>query len=108
MKIKTMKSIDLIELRNEEELLQYILDVLQNLSLGKITIDESERLLFLPRNISIIKNITLDKRILDIVEDGFVLDDINDLMSDEFSKEIERLKKETEKLLDEYLQKKKI
>ena len=63
-------------------------------------------MLFLPRNISIIENITLDKRILDIVEGGLVLDDINDLMSDEFSKEIERLKKETEKLLNEYNKKK--
>ncbi|SFH56584.1 Protein of unknown function [Pseudobutyrivibrio sp. OR37] len=89
-------------MKNEKEALIFIINVLEELLEDRICIDKSEQILFSPFNIKKLQKITNDSRIFRILYEGCELDDINDLIPNEYRNVLLRLKREATILLSEY------
>ncbi len=88
--------------RIEKLLLINILGVLEALKNKKITIDESEKIIFTPYTFITLKKKGVNKKIIDIIQEGCELEDVESLCPDKLDTVIENLKRRTLLLLDEY------
>ncbi|MBQ2802856.1 MAG: DUF3969 family protein [Lachnospiraceae bacterium] len=92
--IVTMKT-NVFENVDEKILLLAITGTLEALKKGAITIDESEKFLFSPHMIKILKEKKCDEKIVGIIEKGCELEDISSLLPEKLEEVIEELKQET-------------
>ncbi len=88
--------------RIEKLLLINILGVLEALKNKKITINESEAMIFTPYTFITLKKRGVDKKIIDIIQEGCELEDVESLCPDKLDDTIEKLRQRTLTLLDEY------
>ena len=79
---------------NEKILLIRIIGTLEAIKSGRLSIDESERLLFSPRVIRQLKEKNCNTIIIHILEKGCELEDIASLLPQELLKSIEEMKQE--------------
>ena len=87
---------------NEKELILKIIDVLNNIYLGTITIDDAEQIIFSPRTAMKLKNEHCNEELVDIIYRGCELEDIESLIPEELTEEIKILINMAEKLLEDY------
>ena len=88
--------------RIEKLVLINILGTLEALKNKKLTIDESESIIFAPYTFITLKKKGVDKRIIDIIHEGCELEDVESLCPDKLDATIESLKQRTLSLLEEY------
>ena len=88
--------------RTEKLILINILGVLEALQNKKITINESEKIIFTPYTFITLKKKGVNKKIIDIIQEGCELEDVESLCPDKLDNVIENLKQRTLMLLDEY------
>ena len=89
---------------DEKILLIGIIGVLVSLKNRSITIDESESFLFSPRNIRLLTNLNCDTSILDLIENGCLLENFESLMPKKLNSEIDYMIQEALSLLSDYSQ----
>ena len=88
--------------RTEKLILINMLGVLEALKNKKITIDESEKIIFTPYTFITLKKKGVNKKIIDIIQEGCELEDVESLCPDKLDNVIENLKQRTLMLIDEY------
>ena len=76
-----------------------IIGLLDSLENGLITIDESQDYLFTPYTVSILSEKGIDKQIIEIIEHGCELEDIESLLPDMLDNKIKTLKDDAKKQL---------
>ncbi len=89
---------------NEKKCLIEILGTLVALKFRVISVDESEKYIFSPKNIKKLYKDGISPSILKIIELGCELEDIESLLYDKFDSEIEKLIKKTVEELGKYSQ----
>lgn len=82
-------------------LLVCIIGLLDSLESGILAIEECEQYLFSPYTLEVLRKKGIDKRILDIVQLGTELEDIESLLPDELENEIKGLHDSAKKVLKE-------
>jgi hypothetical protein len=88
--------------RIEKLLLINILGTLEALKNKKVTIDESEKVVFTPYTFFTLKKKGINKKIIDLIHEGCELEDVEFLCPEKLDKVIEELKQRTLNLLGEY------
>ncbi|MBO6130689.1 MAG: DUF3969 family protein [Treponema sp.] len=88
--------------RIEKLLLINILGTLEALKNKKVTIDESEKVVFTPYTFFTLKKKGINKKIIDLIHEGCELEDVESLCPDKLDNVIEDLKQRTLTLLDKY------
>lgn len=88
--------------RIEKLFLINILGTLEALRNKKITIDESEKVIFTPYTFFTLEKKGVNKKIIDLIHEGCELEDVEFLCPDKLDKVIEELKQRTLILLDKY------
>lgn len=87
--------------RIEGYILLFSIGLLKGLEKGVIEISTAEKYLFNPYSINKLQTANVDKRILEAVEGCLELDDINDLLPDEYPLTLNELNNEFLELLSE-------
>ncbi|MBR4248061.1 MAG: DUF3969 family protein [Treponema sp.] len=88
--------------RIEKLFLINILGTLEALKNKKITIDESEKIIFTPYTFFTLEEKGVNKKIIDLLQECCELEDVESLCPDKLDKVIEELKQRTLALLDKY------
>ena len=88
--------------RIEKLLLINILGTLEALKNKKVSIDESEAIIFTPYTFFTLKKKGINKKIIDLIHEGCELEDVESLCPDKLDNVIEELKQRTLTLLDKY------
>ena len=88
--------------RIEKLFLINILGTLEALKNKKITIDESEAIIFTPYTFFTLEEKGVNKKIIDLLQECCELEDVESLCQDKLDKVIEELKQRTLALLDKY------
>lgn len=88
--------------RIEKLFLINILGTLEALKNKKITIDESEKIIFTPYTFFTLEEKGVNKKIIDLLQECCELEDVESLCPDKLDKVIEELKQRTLVLLDKY------
>ena len=86
----------------EKMLLLLVIGCLEAIKERKVTIDEAEVFLFLPRMCEMLKEEGYSEKLIHIIELGCELEDIDSLFPDGFGYIIDDIKKEALLLLDDY------
>lgn len=79
--------------------LVFLIGVLEALEKGIISIDESQDYIFTPYSIRVLNEKGIDKRIIEIIEHGCELEDIQSLLPDKVGEKIKSLKSAAEEQL---------
>lgn len=95
-------SANLHETVYEKILLIEIVGVLEALTLGKISIDESEKFLFSPHMVKLLRRNRCNKKIINILERGCELEDIASLIPQYLLETISELKLDALEELGKY------
>ena len=82
------------EQSNNKLVLIIMLGTLEALKTNKITTREAELVIFSPYALEIFSDVGIDGKILEVVQRGCFLEDIESLMPDKLAKEIDYLQKE--------------
>ncbi len=96
-----MKVNDDMKIR-EKMILLSIIGCLEAIKGRKVTIDEAEAFLFLPRMCEILESEGYSKNIIHIIELGCELEDIESLLPDQLNNIVDDIEKEALSLLDDY------
>lgn len=88
--------------RIEKLLLINILGTLEALKNKKVSIDESEAIIFTPYTFFTLEERGVDKKIIDLLQECCELEDVESLCPDKLDNVIEDLKQRTLTLLDKY------
>lgn len=88
--------------RIEKLLLINILGTLEALKNKKVSIDESEAIIFTPYTFFTLEERDVDKKIIDLLQECCELEDVESLCPDKLDNVIEELKQRTLTLLDNY------
>ena len=88
--------------RIEKLLLIDILGALEALKNKKITINESETNIFTPYTFFTLEKKGINKKIIDLIQECYELEDVESLCPDKLDNVIEELKQRTLTLLDKY------
>ncbi|MCR5316734.1 MAG: DUF3969 family protein [Treponema sp.] len=88
--------------RIEKLLLINILGTLEALKNKKVSIDESEAIIFTPYTFFTLEERGVDKKIIDLLQECCELEDVGSLCPDKLDNVIEDLKQRTLTLLDKY------
>ncbi len=88
--------------RIEKLLLINILGTLEALKNKKVTIDESEKVVFTPYTFFTLKKKGINKKIIDLIQECCELEDVESLCPEKLDEVIEELKQRTLNLLGEY------
>lgn len=89
---------------NEKIILINIIGALEAVANHAITIDEAESFIFSPHMIKVLHNKGCSNKILDILEKGCELEDIQSLLPEKLDETISGLKQEAFDLLGKYQQ----
>lgn len=89
---------------DEKIILISVIGVLETLESNCINIDEAEKFLFSPHMIKLFCDKGCNKKILNILEKGCELEDVNSLFPEKLSQTIVELKQESIGLLSSYKQ----
>lgn len=95
-------SIESFDKLNEKILLISIIGTLSSLQHNAISIEESEKFLFSPRMVQILKNKNCNTKIIDLVELCCELEDVISLIPNQFASTLEKIYKEAIDLLMSY------
>lgn len=95
-------SIESFDKLNEKILLISIIGTLSSLQHNAISIEESEKFLFSPRMVQILKNKNCNTKIIDLVELCCELEDVMSLIPNQFASTLEKIYKEAIDLLMSY------
>lgn len=88
--------------RIEKLLLINILGTLEALKNKKVSIDESEAIIFTPYTFFTLEERGVDKKVIDLLQECCELEDVESLCPDKLDNVIEDLKQRTLTLLDKY------
>lgn len=88
--------------RIEKLLLINILGTLEALKNKKVSIDESEAIIFTPYTFFTLEERGVDKKVIDLLQECCELEDVESLCPDKLDNVIEELKQRTLTLLDKY------
>ena len=91
-----------IKLLNEKMLLISIIGTLEALKEDGLSINESEKYLFSPHMVQVLKEKECNKSIIDIIEKGCELEDIASLLPQKYINNVEELKQEALAILKHY------
>lgn len=89
---------------DEKILLIGIIGALVSLKNRSITIDEAESFIFSPRNTRFLTNLNCDAAIVDLIENGCLLENFESLIPDKLDPEIDHMIEEALSLLKNYPQ----
>ena len=87
---------------DEKLILVSLLGIIDALKNNGLAIDEAEKILFSPYMINKLRNGKCNMKIIDILEKGCELEDIESLIPDRLLKVINELEKETLEIIKEY------
>ena len=93
---------NIISKNDEKIVLIVLIGILETLKRNTLSIDEAEKFLFSPRTVARLKKIKCDEKIIDILERGCELEDIESLIPDELLENISILETEVLELLNNY------
>lgn len=91
-----------VKLLNEKMLLINIIGILEALKGDGLSINESEKYLFSPHMIQVLKEKNCNELIIEIIEKGCELEDIASLLPQKYIDSIEELKQEALTILKGY------
>ena len=92
---------------NDKFLLVLIIGILNSIKEKVISIDEAEKILFLPGYVDDLKRIGIDKQIVKVVEFCCELEDISDIVPEKFETELKKIIDMAINLLKQYPEEKK-
>ena len=92
---------------NEKFLLVLIIGILNSIKEKAISIDEAEKILFLPGYVNDLKRIGIEKQIVKLVEFCCELEDISDIVPEKFKTELNKIIGMAINLLKQYPEEKK-
>lgn len=87
---------------DEKIILTMLVGIFESLGNNGLTIEESEKLLFSPYMIDVLQNRNCSKSVIEILERGCELENIESLLPDNLIEEIDKLKKASLNLLKKY------
>lgn len=79
---------------NDKIVLIVMLGTLEALKTNKITTSEAELVIFSPWALELFSDVGIDRKIIEVVQKGCFLEDIESLMPDKLAKEIDDLQEE--------------
>lgn len=100
--MKVSCTTNIISKNDEKMVLIILIGILETIKRNNLSIEEAEKFLFSPRMIARLKKIKCDEKIIDILERGCELEDIESLIPDELLKTVDILENETLELLNDY------
>ena len=92
---------------NEKFLLVLIIGILNSIKENAISIDEAEKILFLPGYVNDLKRLGIEKKIVKLVEFCCELEDISDIVPEKFKTELNKIIGMAINLLKQYPEEKK-
>lgn len=99
-----------LSIKNKTEIEKFVLitiiGLMESLKDGLVTIDECEVCLYSPYSVEKLKNLKIDIRVVELVEEGCELEDIESLVPEELENVILSIKSRAAKLLLELYKKK--
>ena len=97
-----MDGVIYVDKLNEKKILIQIIGVLVAISNDSMTIGEGEKYLFSPRMVKKLIDEKCDNRIVDIINEGCELEDIESLIPDKLEKNLDYLEKKALDILKSY------
>lgn len=94
-----------ISIQDKKEIEKFILinviGLMDSLKDGLVTIDECEVYLYSPYSIKKLSDLKIDNNIIDLIEEGCELEDIESLVPEKLDNAIDSIKKKASRLLSE-------
>ena len=87
---------------NEKKILMSIIDVLEDIEENKLSLNEGEKIIFSPKTVRTLMDNGYDSKLIDIVEEGCELEDIESLIPEKLNKNIILLKNKAMEVLELY------